>query len=104
MQTVKQQAQLFLKQLRHLPANPLRPLIFCLLLHYQPSPCAQVSLVHTVPAFEVINGYIIGTGDLPKRVVGLHGVGFAALARGCFVLLSAQAAIRPGNHGAARCR
>ena len=84
--------------------KPAQAADFCLLLHYQPSPCAQVSLVHTVPAFEVINGYIIGTGDLPKRVVGLHGVGFAALARGCFVLLSAQAAIRPGNHGAARCR
>ena len=84
--------------------KPAQAADFHLLLHYQPSPCAQVSLVHTVPAFEVINGYIIGTGDLPKRVVGLHGVGFAALARGCFALLSAQTAIRPRNHWAARCR
>ena len=82
--------------------KPAQAADFHLLLHYQPSPCAQVFLVHTVPAFEIINGDIIGTGDLPKGVVCLHGVGFAAFGRGCFVLLIAQAAIWAGYHRAAR--
>ena len=69
--------------------KPAQAADFHLLLHYQPSPCAQVFLVHTVPALEIINGYIIGTGDLPKGVVGLYCVGFAAFARSCFVLLIA---------------
>ena len=85
--------------------KPAQAADFHLLLHYQPSPCAQVFLVHTVPAFEVINGDIIGTSDLPKGVVCLHGVGFAALTRGCFILLIAQATIWASNHRAARrCR